>query len=324
MILPGTKIEVIASNKRNKGPNVGSIGFVASTSRMNGAHAFRFNVAATSLISHCEFAKHNADSGLFDTCISMKKGSTTKKLSLVRAVVVFNRFGAKGRFRLEAKPIFIVVPMAPLKSKRTVKGFLKGFTTLKVAARYTAVTTLPQRPTLLKEMNGKELLTRLYAYTLAAARSPEFKGRYAMTGELLVKRDYNRTIIDDMDLSRLPLTKSCQTLLRRAAIGNYDEEVYRKVIADNNVVQAVRDMRNVAIYFFNDNLKRIALNLKKRFPVTEQTYLMQYLEPQLREHIYNVMNLHPSIRNEIMDNTNTMNALFRSLSTVHCRTRHTK
>ena len=327
MIQPGTKIEVLASNKRNKGPNVGSIGFVVTTSVVLGAQIFRFSATAKTLLSYCEFAKHNTDSGFLDICLSMSKGGA-KKLSLIKALVVFNRFGAKGRFRIDTKQLLIIVPMAPLKSKRTVKGFLKGVTVsgsnVKNLARYTAITTLPQYPMPLEAMNGRDLLTRLYTYTLAVAKEPEFRGRYNMTGEILGKRIHNKAIIDEMDLSKLPLTKTCQMLLKQIAVGKYDDEVYHKIVADNNIIQAVRDMRNVANYFFSNRLKREAFKLKRQFPSAERAYMMQYLEPRIREYVYYIMNIQAPIRNEIMNNTNMMNILFRSLSTVRGRTRHTK
>jgi hypothetical protein len=313
MILPGTKIEIIASNKRGKGPNIGSIGYVAN---IYGITALPVS-AVRHLKAYTEVTPHKKP------ILNYK----WRKFQLISAGVVFTRFGRKGRTRIRLKNVRIIVPNVALTKTRTFKTFLKGVNRLNFNNEwYTAIASLPDNVEHLHKLPLEEFVARLYCHTLYLLKNTTFCRTCGVFGNYVpAPTAHNKTIMDFIDLHKFLLSTTSFTLLKQVALDKYNNELYQQALYEEELIPAMQALKIITAHFIKLEIDTITTKMLRVLPASREVYTLQFLDDSiLKEILYErVLHSDTSVADELMANINKMKKLYWSLSTSQPRETHT-
>ena len=311
IILSGTKVQVLASNGKKRGPNVGSIGYVSGVLSSGGL----IYPAFKHMRSYMERVSHKAS--ILNLNRRVAESGTVR--------IVFTRFGYKGRPRIVAKTLMCVVPMVPLTTKRTMKMFLKGVTTIQAPSKsVVAIAPIKEDYTSIETLDMVDLVAQIYSYVLYLNSNRTFSSVYNISGQQVRPYTHNKTIVDCVDLSNLPLTKVCCALLRQIAINKYNNPAYKEALLHDNFVPAIIALKRVVAHFERTNLDQGIRAMNHSFPVIASAYALQYLPQSVIAQIFEkklAAGVPRSMLHEVFDNIIKMRKLYWSLSTDNrCKT----
>jgi len=306
MILPGTKIEVMASNKHDKGPNTGSIGYMANVYSSTFLTSTR---SVRHLKSYTEAAMHK--NALLNYKLHM--------FQLLTSNVVFTRFGHKGRKRMESKNVKILIPNVALTTMRTLKTFLKGVSSLRTpAARYIVVAPIPREPVNLHGLPFEELIAILYSHIIYLNHNPIFRSYYNLTGERRPNQyKHNWTVADFINLAQLPVSKASCALLKELAVDNGNGGLYKQTLCDDTIIPTIQALKRITGHFVKLDIDTVVAGMLRVFPTSRTAYTLQNLDNSVIKYIIQtkVLPESHSPASEIIKNIQTMKKLYRSLST---------
>jgi len=310
IILPGTKVQVLASNGKKRGPNAGSVGYVSGVLSSGGLIYPVFK----HIRNYIERVPHKTSMLNLDRKVA--ENGTVR--------IVFTRFGYKGRPRIVTKTLTCIVPMVPLTTKRTMKTFLKGITTIKVPSKCIAIAPIDEDYTSIEDLDMVDLVAQIYSYVLYLNSNRTFSSVYNISGQQVRPYTHNKTIVDCVDLSNLPLTKVCCALLRQIAINKYNNPAYKEALLHDNFVPAIIALRRIAAHFEREDLRRKMRMINRSFPAIAGAYTLQYLPRGVIAHIFEgefAAGVPRSMLHEVFDNIIKMRKIYQSLSTDNrCKT----
>jgi len=229
MVLPGTKIEVLASSIKNKGPNIGSIGYVVKS--------------WNPMFVPMQFLTHLKEYG------AVNGNAMFSKLTLQSIEIVFTRFGKKGRARIKHRTIQHVLIPPSVVSKTDVKwakrfanainSYSKGNTE---DTAFRLIVSLEEPPQPIEEIPFHDIVAKTYSMLLYLLRSRNFLN--VTVGEVpegLVY--YRRSLKEAININQGLLTKRSWAVLREIALDTKYDDAYKQELHERFMHPAIVAIR---------------------------------------------------------------------------------
>jgi hypothetical protein len=247
MVLPGTKIKVLASSAQNKGPNSGSIGYVSQ--------------AWNPMFVPVQLFRHLKEYGI------VRKDTSYPMLTTQSINIVFTRFGLKGRPVVKQTTIQhlrIAPDVATTINNKWAKMLAKAVTTYSKGksgnSAIRLIGPLKESPEVIDKESFHDIVAKTYSMSLYLHRNRDFASLVSNTapGGIMY---HNRSLTDVINFRQEFLTKRSWAILKAIAIDTKHDKEYKKALLDTYLLPTIVSLQKALSHHVAAELRNSARKL---------------------------------------------------------------